>query len=94
MKELSIRSAIAVALIIFSIGGAFYLFVRPVIVGQKQVVTDKDLEYGGKSMEGDTAYTVIKKELQTWIGMICQLSPVLSIALALYLKRNKKEKKK
>jgi hypothetical protein len=95
--DMDIKSGIAIGiivfLIIFALGGTFYLFVRPVFVKAPQIVTDRNLDYIGKSPEGESAYVIAKKEITYWLEQLAKIAPVASTLLAMFImwKKHKKE---
>lgn len=90
---MKVQTGIAVSLIIIAIFASVYLFIRPIFVKPPQIVTDRNLEYIGKSPEGESAYKVAKEEITYWITQIAKLAPVSSSLLAMFImwRKHKKE---
>lgn len=94
---MKIANAAAFSLIFFTVCASAYLFVRPIFVKPPQIVTDRNLEYIGKSPKGESAYVVAKEEITYWIQQLAKLTPTvtsLGAAFILYkrFKRECKEK--
>ena len=78
-----------ISLIIFAVCASAYLFIRPIFVKPPQIVTDRNLEYVGKSLEGESAYKIVKKEITFWITQIAKVAPVLSTLVAMWIMMKK-----
>ena len=89
---MKLNQAIGIALIIFALGGTFYLFIRPVLVKSPQIVTDRNLDYAGRSPDGESAYTVAKAEITYWVEMVCKIAPTVALLGALWLKDKRRKK--
>jgi len=78
------KSVAQILVILIIIAIMLFLFLRPT------VLTDSKLEYTGRSMEGESAYTVAKKEIQDWATLIL---PIVSLYFAVRRKGEKNGKK-
>ncbi len=89
---MNIQNAIAISLIIITIGLVFWVFIRPAI-NPKQApafITDEQLEYMGTRADGVNGYLYFKQEMADWIKMISQLMPIVTLISAIFIKKKKK----
>ncbi len=92
---MKIRTAAAIAMIVFSVGLCFWLFVRPVIMPPEKtarIVDESQLFYVGNSEEGERTYMYadIKDEIRDWTKILAPFAPALSLLIAYWLKGKKK----
>jgi len=92
---MKLRTAAAIAMIVFTVGLCFWLFVRPVIRPPEKIprfVDDRQLMYVGKSEEGARTfmYADVKDEIGDWTKILAPFAPALSLLIAYWLKGKKK----
>jgi len=92
---MNIRTAASWVLIIFALGIAFYMFVLPALnppipetISKSEL--DSELEPAGKNSLGVDTYWRFKEEMQDWVKILSQLSPVLAMILAYITKKKEK----
>ena len=78
---MSWKSVAQIGAILIIIAVMLFLFFRPT------VLTDSKLEYAGRSMEGESAYTVAKKEILDWASLIL---PIVSLYFVIRRKGEKR----
>ncbi|MBU2685818.1 MAG: hypothetical protein KKF27_21465 [Gammaproteobacteria bacterium] len=88
---MNIKNALAVSLVILTIGLVFWMFIKPVIIPRNVVdfITDEDLEYMGSRADGVNGYFYFKREVSDWIKTITQLVPLITLVLAYVVKKRK-----
>lgn len=83
------QTGLIIILIIFAAGSSFYLFIRPALIDEPNIVTDRQLEYLGRSPEGEKAYTVSHPEITYWVEQISKLTPFLALCVTIWIQRRK-----
>lgn len=86
---MKLQTAIAISLIVFAVCASAYLFIRPIFVKPPQIVTDRNLEYVGKSLEGESAYKLVKAEITFWITQLAKIIPLVSTLFAMWIMHKK-----
>ncbi len=92
---MKIRTAASIAMIVFSVGLCFWLFVWPVIMSPEKIprfVNEKQLYYVGNTEEGTRSfmYADVKDEIKDWTKILAPFAPALSLFIAYWLKGKKK----
>lgn len=89
---MNIRTAASWVLIIFALGITFYMFVLPALKRPvAETISISELEPSGlKNASGVDTYWRFKEEVQDWVKILGQLSPVISIILAYIIKKKEK----
>ena len=92
---MKIRTAAAIAMIVFAVGLCFWLFVRPVIRPPEKTprfVEEQQLMYVGHTEEGARTfmYADVKDEIRDWTKILAPFAPALSLLIAYWLKGKKK----
>lgn len=89
---MEIRTAIAWILLIFAIGLAFVVFIKPELKPKEvEEVARSELWYVGEG-QGEHWYIVLKKEVKDWLGILGQAG-YLTLAVAAFLIKGRKLKK-
>jgi len=89
---MNIRTATSWVLIIFALGIAFYMFFLPALKPPiPETIPGSELEPAGKNASGVDTYWRFKGEVQDWVKILGQLSPVLAMILAYVTKKNKND---
>ncbi|GAJ06860.1 unnamed protein product [marine sediment metagenome] len=89
---MNIRTAASWVLIIFALGIAFYMFFLPALKPPiPETIQISELVPAGKNDLGVDTYWRFKDEVQDWVKILGQLSPVLAMILAYITKRKENE---
>lgn len=88
---MKMRTALSVVLIVVAVGLVFRVIIWPAVKpNSAPIVTDSQLVWVGDDADGEGAYVVLRREAEAWVGIICQLAPILAIVAAWKIKPNKK----
>jgi len=84
------RKAISWGLLVLFAGLSFYVFVRPVLRPQAEIIQGAELLAAGKDTTGDPSYIRFEKQAAVIGDLIEKLSPVLVLLLRELFREKKK----